>query len=175
MKKIKLLSRMLVLALGALISVAIPASSAHAAGNGACLYWPGNGHHATLNAWNGGPFVNVYHSCAYPNDLFFKNPSGNNMQLEFNGDGVWNGHCIGDAYNDPNNASTSLDSCDPAGWGTEFVELTTGYCSSGQVAFKNVHWSAKLGHDTFLGPVDNYTDGSPFYLNKPGYFCFTIE
>jgi hypothetical protein len=172
-KKIKLLSGMLVLALGALIPFAITAPGAHAAG-GACLYWPDSGNHATLNAWNGGPFVNSWHSCAYPNDIFFKNPNGNYVQIEFNGGGVWAGHCIGDAYNDPNNASTSLDACSPAGWGTLFVALTSGYCSSGQIAFKNVHWSAVSGHDTFLGPPNGYGDGSPFYLNKSAYFCFTI-
>jgi hypothetical protein len=173
MRKIKLLLGMLALALGALIPFAITAPGAHAA-SGQCLYWPDSGHPTALNAWNGGPFVNVYHSCAYPNDAFFviAVPNSNYVQIRFQGDSGWAGRCVGDAYNDPNNASTSLDACSPAGWGTLFIERTSG-CSSGQVAFKNAHWSAVTGHDTFLGPPDNYIDGSPFYLNKPGYFCFT--
>src|SRR2546430_2430153 len=74
--------------------------------SGACFYYPDSGNHAALNAWNGGPFVKVYHSCADPNDRFtILFPGGNNVQLEFTGGGSWDGSCVGNAYNDPNNES----------------------------------------------------------------------
>lgn len=176
MKQIKLLLGTLVLTLAALIPFAVTAPGAHAAGLGECFYWPDGGNHATLNAWNGGPFVKSWHSCAFPNDSFFiaSVQNSNDVQIEFTGNSGWAGHCVGDAYNDPNNASTSLDTCSPAGWGTLFVPLESGYCASNQIAFKNVHWSAVTGHNAYLGPANPYGDGSSFYLNKTGYFCFTV-
>lgn len=137
--------------------------------SGACFYYPDSGNHAALNAWNGGPDINVYHSCADPNDRFtILFPGGNNIQLEFTGGGANNGKCIGDFNNNQGTASTGLTGCNPAGWGTLFQENLNANCGSGQIAFWNNHWQG------FLGPAQNYTDGSNFYLNNFGYYCFNI-
>lgn len=145
----------------------VHSTPAHAI-SGACFYYPDSGNHATLNAWNGGPAVKVYHSCADPNDRFtILFPGGGNVQLEFTGVNSNSNKCIGDTNNDAGNASTGLTGCSPAGWGTLFTEQTSG-CGSGQLAFRNNHWNG------YLGPPNPYSDGSEFYLNNFGFFCFTI-
>jgi hypothetical protein len=130
------------------------------------------------NAWGGGPWVQQYtgganqangdfiwdHGTYIPAQyLFFSNQGSN-----------WYGNCIGDAYNNPNDARASLNPCPGVnggngngdGWGTHWVR-DTGDCPNGQVAFKNVHWNGWLGPDV-VG-----VNGSLFYLNKPNPYCFT--
>lgn len=167
MKRIRVALGVLALAAGAVIPFAISQPDAHAV-SGACLYWPDSGNRTYLNAWNGGPFVNVYHGCANPNGFFTILTGSTYVQLEFTGGGAWNGQCIGDAYNLPGRSDTSLDSCNPAGWGTNFVLRSTGYCDSGEAAFQDAHTGG------WLGPGSPYGDGTPFYLNKSGFYCFSI-
>jgi hypothetical protein len=155
-----------------LTAVATPARAAGAAGAGHqyCYY---NGGYACLNAWGGGPWVNVWTGgpgqCNGDFTLLPPNAAGY-YRLEFTcGSGGWNGHCIGDAYNDPDDARTSLDDCGfggtGQGWGTNFRSGIDG-CPAGYGWFQNVHWGG------YLGPPDNWVNGSHFYLNKPGKICF---
>src|SRR5580692_3229827 len=101
-----------------------------------------------LNAWNRGPWVNVYTNMgAVPNDEFSINSLNNgNTYIEFVGGGSWSGQCIGDSNNDPNQDYTSLDQCptnsNSGGWGTNFKEITCGEGDS--FAFKNNHWGGYL-------------------------------
>lgn len=122
-----------------------------------------------INAWSGGPFVKLYtgQGGGANSDFTVVQVSGH-VVLEFTGNSGWAGTCIGDAYNDPTNPSTSLDNCGfsgSGGWGTLFDSGSSG-CPSGYSWFKNVHWSH------YLGPQDSNTNGSPFYLNKPSPTCY---
>jgi hypothetical protein len=141
----------------------MPAASA-ATGNGYCLIVPA-GLPECLNAWGGGPYVNVETNPGpgIQNNLFeiIYEPD-NFVELQFVGGGTWSGECIGDAKNLPGSANASLDPCGTdganAGWGTQFRLYSMG--SQGK-AFYDMHWSG------FLGPQTNPVNGSPFYLNKP--------
>lgn len=136
-----------------------------------CYY---NGGFACLNAWGGGPWVNVYTggpSSTDKNADFQLSFYNGYTEIKFNGGGSWNGKCIGDAYNDPGYADTSLDTCgsasSTAGWGTYFTTGTSG-CPNNESWFYNVHWKG------YLGPPNNWVNGSHFYLNNKGYACFSI-
>jgi hypothetical protein len=139
-------------------------------------YQYSSGGYAFINAWNGGPWVKVYDDYAVNNDftVIQNTHSGYQMIKRTNGSG--GNACIGDAHNDPSDARASLDSCGSPvgvnnGWGTDFL-ISSGYpCSSGQWWFRNVHWSGVDG--AYLGPVNNFSNGSNFYLNKPvAAYCF---
>ncbi|HSW79275.1 MAG TPA: hypothetical protein VLG47_00690 [Candidatus Saccharimonadales bacterium] len=123
-----------------------------------------------LNAWNSGPWVNVYTNMgATPNDKFsINNLNNGNTYLEFVGGGAWNGQCIGDSHNNQNEYFTSLDPCPTnsysGGWGTNFKEEVCGEGDS--FAFKNVHWGG------YLQPSGS-TNGSNFQL-VGGKYCFTF-
>jgi hypothetical protein len=131
---------------------------------------------AQINAWGGGPWVRSYNGCPGPSNGDFTNitltPSTNHA-LKFTGGGSWDGHCIGDAYNDPSDARTSLDSCGTngqgEGWGVDMV-VGASPCPSGSYWFRDVHWSGATSG--YLGPVDNWTNGSNMYLNKQLAYCF---
>ncbi len=146
-----------------------------------CAYTPGT---ACLNAWSGGPWVND--STGGPetgdsNQDFFladvDNANGNatgNYQIIFAGQGTsWADQCIGDAYNNANDAAVSLDGCGNgtgggAGWGTNMHVGTSG-CPSGESWFYDVHWKG------YLGPPAGAVNGSHFYLNKPTPYCFYVQ
>jgi len=67
-----------------------------------------------LNAWNGGPYVNVetISDSRIQNNRFEIDPEQNgNVELKFVGGGYWSGRCIGDASNDSTLAYTSIDAC----------------------------------------------------------------
>jgi len=143
-------------------SASASASTSTVFGNEYCLTYD------CLNSWNGGPWVNVYTGGAdgTPNNYFtvLCNTTTGNCTIEDTGGNAWAGHCIGDAYNDPNNASTSLDVCG-SGWGTNFKYVTSG-CGPIGVAFYNNHWKG------YLGPPSGAVNGSHWYLNKPTKYCF---
>jgi len=134
-----------------------------------------------LNAWGGGPWVDVYTGGDENSDtnqhfmvIDDVDQNGNqtgNAQIMFAGNGSWNGQCIGDAYNNSGNADTSLDPCatpsQAAGWGTQFTWGTSG-CPSGTVWFHDNHWNG------YLGPSGNPVNGSHWYLNKPSKVCLEI-
>jgi len=124
---------------------------------------------ACLNAWGGGPAVNVYNPNT-PNDNFILlGGSGMYYNIKYAGSGLYNGACISDALNDPNNARAGLVSCGGSAgtpWGANF---SPSNCTSNNYPgfiFKNIHWS-----NGYLGPQTN-TIGAPFYLNKPSGWCF---
>jgi hypothetical protein len=126
---------------------------------------------ACLNAWGGGPNINVEESSDpnIQNNRFEVLPdSGKYYQIQFVGGGgsLYNGDCIGDLGNNQADAVAGLVPCHDhsgnAGWGTLF----TVSHSCGTNVFRNSHWSG------WLGPVDGYVNGSHFYLNKPSPVCF---
>jgi hypothetical protein len=130
-----------------------------------------------LNAWGGGPYVNVYTGGDETRDtnqnfmVIAENGNQNTAEIMYTGSSGWNGRCIGDAKNDSGLADVSLDACarpgQSAGWGTQFTWGTSG-CPSGTVWFHNNHWPG------YLGPAGNAVNGSHWYLNKPSKVCLTI-
>ena len=149
--------------------------AAHAQGSGNQWYYGG----AWINAWNGGPWVKVYLNSSHgggSNDDFTLISNGGHWQLEFTGNGP-SGYCIGDAYNDPNHADTSLNPCGgvigggPYGQGTGFI--ISQPCGKGSYAFENEHWTSVIREPAFLGPPDGFTNGSLFWLNNANLaYCF---
>jgi hypothetical protein len=127
---------------------------------------------ACLNAWGGGPYVNVEESDnpnIQNNRFEVLNEGGGYYQIQFVGGGQYNGYCIGDLNNDQYDAVAGLIQCrnhsGQAGWGSLFKDASL----CGTDTFYNYHWGG------YLGPVDGYVNGSHFYLNKPSVICFTSE
>ena len=140
-----------------------------------CYY---NGGYACLNAWGGGPFVNVYSGGPETRDthadfVLLDNQATGYYELAYVGSQGDSGGCIGDAYNNTNDADVSLDACGTAsgnqGFGTNMDWGTNG-CPSGEVWVYDYHWNG------YLGPPNNYVNGSHFYLNKPAsaHVCFAV-
>jgi hypothetical protein len=134
---------------------------------------------ACLNAWNGGPYVNVYqHTGAINNYFWWHKAYNGHYMLTATGtyNTRWNGQCIGDASNNPSFYDTSLDQCPSTltsaggGWGTNFyppVNCSNAYGSG--IAFRNVH----TGY--YLAPGD-YQNGAAWNLGGTGPasdYCFT--
>jgi hypothetical protein len=155
-------------ALFAAAGLAIPAAAAHAQGSEQfCIEsadW-------CLDAWNGGPQVNVYNSNGGANTVFSEignsNPAYVNM--EFTGNGV-DGGCIGDLGNNSSVARAGLvGGCGTSGigwggnFGVQFCAANTG------VEFYDVHWGG------WLGPQNSNGNGTAFYLNKPNPYCFIFS
>ena len=120
-----------------------------------------------INAWSGGPLIKQYNGG--------QNTANNNFTLSQQSPTVYyalrfdgNSNCIGDYQNDQNDAKAGLVSCGTGGtgegWGANFTTGTSG-CPNGESWFHNVHWNG------YLGPADG-SNGSQFYLNKPGKVCF---
>jgi hypothetical protein len=126
---------------------------------------------ACLNAWSGGPFVNVEttdNPNIQNNRFQVLSEANGNFQIQFVGGGQYNNYCIGDAGNLPGNADTGLVPCNThtgAGWGTLFKDHSN-LCNPGSYAYYNNHWGG------YIGPVGGYVNGSHFYLNKPNLVCF---
>ena len=159
----------LLLVLGAvLLAFGLGAVPAYAGtGNQFCTTSPAV---ACFNAWNGGPYVNVYtaRGTAHNDFTLGYDSTLGVYYLEYTGGGAWNGQCIGDASNDSGNYQTSLDPCpsgsNSGGWGTHFS--ANGGCANGGLGFKNIHWNG------YIWPV-NYSNGSPFFLNGGNTeFCY---
>jgi hypothetical protein len=136
-----------------------------------------------LNAWGGGPWVNVETTSnpAIQNNHFeIRYESNGNVELEFVGGGTWSGQCVGDAYNNSGYADTSLDACgslsngNGAGWGTQ-LQLQSwgpgGPCPTGDYAFYDYRWGG------YLAPANGDVNGSHFYLNssKANPICFAQQ
>jgi len=130
-----------------------------------------------LDAWFGGPWVYVYTGgpeTFNTNGQFMvidENGDQNTSEIMFTGSGRWSGQCIGDAYNNPSYADTSLNPCALPGqtpaWGTQMTWGTSG-CPSGEAWFKDNHWNG------YLGPLTAGVDGSPWYLNRSSPTCFAF-
>jgi hypothetical protein len=182
--RISALAGAILLPISAALAIGVPEASA--ASTQEFCYYDAGGHPACLNAWGGGPYVNVETSdnTAIQNNHFqLRDESNGYVELEFVGGGAWSGRCVGDASNDPSNASTSLDACGSitngsgAGWGTQFqIAYGTGSngCPDNTIFFYNNHWTSVTGKAAWLGPPNGYVNGSNFYLNKPGQICFRM-
>jgi hypothetical protein len=135
-----------------------------------------NGGYACLNAWGGGPFVNVYRDGVESTDThqdfaIIYNEATGYYELAYAGSEGDSGQCIGDSNNNPNLADAGLVPCGTAsgnqGWGTNMTWGTSG-CPAHEAWFYDYHWNG------YLGPPDNYVNGSHFFLNKPGALCFAV-
>lgn len=168
----------ILLPIGAVLATGMPSASA-LSGYQYCVYNTAGGA-MCLNAWGGGPYVNVEttQNPVIQNNRFqiLYEPDGN-VELQFVGGGAWNDKCIGDAKNDSGLADTSLDPCGTngtgAGWGTQMQMQfgSGGYCGT-DYAFYDWHWKG------YLGPTSpGAANGSPFYLNKPSStpICFAQQ
>ena len=140
-----------------------------------CYY---NGGYACLNAWGGGPYVNVYRDGPETSDthqdfVILDNEATGYYELAYVGSGGYSGECIGDYNNNSGLADTGLVACGTAsgnqGWGTNMDWGTNG-CPSGEAWVYDYHWNG------YLGPPNNYVNGSHFYLNKPASanVCFAV-
>ena len=153
-------------AIGLTVAVTTPA---HAIGFG--YYWNLVGYGSYPNAWNGGPYVNSYNGQTGNDDFNLINPSNhsNGYGLQFEGGGTWNGWCIGDAHNDPNNYETSMEQCPGTlnpGWGVNFSLHTCTLVGGGSgYALHDNHANA------WLGPTGT-TNGDPYELNSAVEYCF---
>ena len=121
-----------------------------------------------LNAWNAGPYVNVYPR-GYANDNFgFSTLSGGITIIQFFGSGHYFGDCVGDYNNNKYDARAGLwSNCfnGQGAWGVAFKLYTD--CPNNEFAFKNNHWGG------WLAPA-NDTNGAPFYLNSPVKTCYSL-
>jgi hypothetical protein len=156
--RIGALTGAILLPLGAVLATGIPEASA-AVGSQFCI-----ASNECLNAWNGGPWVNVFTGgpTGAQNNYFQDYCFNGICQIVDTGPTNYDGSCVGDAGNSSGNADTALIGC--TGWGTNFQEIS---CSATSIAFKNVHWGG------YLGPPSGAINGSHWYLNKPGRYCFT--
>jgi hypothetical protein len=181
-----------ILVLGTVFGLEIPATVAHASGHAAIC----DSLFECLNAWNGGPYVNTYGPSAY-NDHFLIQPiagrckSGSDyttpncpfsgvpgnlliIQIEYYNNP---GNCLGDLNGDPGNARASaFDACnDPntgfgGSYGTVFYELPptgrepTG-CFAGWYDFESFHWQ---GGGLYYSGSGN---DRPYYLNVNPASC----
>lgn len=140
------------------------------------------------NAWGGGPFVKTQGYPAQNNDFTWINnynmcnggittstcpghgvPAGWPIgALKFTGGGAWNGHCIGDAYNDQNNASSSLDVCPSGGsnggWGVNLVSFGSNCGTNRGGVFYDIHWDGLI---KWTGDGNGIT----VYLNNSIGYC----
>lgn len=130
-----------------------------------------------LNAWSGGPWVDVYTGGPETGDthqhfmVIDENGNQNSSEIVYTGSGSYSGECIGDAYNNSGYADTSLDACglpgQSAGWGTQMTWGTSG-CPSGEAWFHDNHWNG------YLAPANGAVNGSHFYLNDQTKTCFAL-
>lgn len=129
-----------------------------------------------LNAWSGGPWVNVSTTGPETGDthqhfmvIDENGDAADASEIVFTGSGSWSGECIGDAYNNSGYADTSLDPCalpgQSAGWGTQMQWGTSG-CPSGEAWFYDAHWKGYL--------AGSGANGSHFYLNDASPVCFSV-
>lgn len=122
---------------------------------------------ACMNAWGGGPAVDVFTVMgSEPNDEFYVgNLNNGNSYLEYMGGGTYNHLCVGDFNNSSTAADAGLDPCPTnsysGGWGTNFT-IVGGPSGEGTV-FKNNHWGGSLAPGSFTNEV-------PFYLNHAGLY-----
>jgi hypothetical protein len=159
----------IVLAMGS--PLAFGASPAFASGYTAQICANNGTTTACLNAWYGGPAVDVYTAMgAEPNDEFFVGTLSNgDSYLEFTGGGPYSGQCVGDFNNNSGYADAGLDPCpttsNGGGWGTNFQIQA---CKSGEgTAFYNNRWGG------YLAP-GGFSKSDAFYLNHSGQYCFGV-
>jgi hypothetical protein len=159
----------ILLPIGVTLGVGIPAAYAQT-GNTYCAdIEPGA---ECLNAWGGGPEVNVYNGVSADYNLFeiYSENSGAVQIIDSDG-GPYDGACIGDYGNSSTDARAGLDPCGArngsgAGWGT-IMQEETAECPSGSVAFHDNHWGGYLSYD-------GTSNGDPFYVNSEET-CFYIN
>ena len=178
--RIGALAGTILLPISAVLATGIPEASAGIqpasapSGGQFCYYNNGN---VCLNAWGGGPWVNLSTDAnTQNNDFTIIYETDGYVELKDTGDNAWSGKCIGDGYNESGEARASLDPCGgggaSAGWGTQFIldPLCVASIAGGDLVlgygFESSHWS-----NGWLGPAGS-ANGSHFYLNKPSEYCY---
>ncbi len=141
--------------------------AAHAQGTEVCY------NASCLNAWNGGPDVNVYTSGVQNDQFGVITDAAGYTGIIFTGGGAHNDQCVSDLGNSSTTARAGLDgNCEQSGgiaWGANFTEQGCTLPGGGSgLAFKNVHWNG------YLAPASQ-TDGAAFYLNNSTPHCFSIN
>lgn len=149
--------------------------TSHAAAGWGNQYCITDSPYMCLNAWGGGPRINVWnYGGTGNNDFYVGTLSNGNNYIMVTGNNKSYGYCIGDYGNSSSNASAAIDDCptnsSSGGWGTNF---RMGTCSTGNgkvgYTFYNIHWNG------YLKP-GGAAAGKYFYLNGPGgsqIYCFT--
>lgn len=163
-KRVSIIIAMMALSVAASVIFGVKAY-ANGTGNQYAYCNPGC---AFVNAWGGGPWVNVYLGGQTVNNdftLVYNNNTGY-YNIEDTDGGPYNGYCVADANNSSGDARTALNACGTA-WGSNFIIGNLG-CGSGYEWFYNTHWGG------YLSPANNYVNGSHFYLNNPNINCFRV-
>ncbi len=156
------------IALAVGVTLSFGSASAHAAASG--VEYCNNGTEC-LNAWNGGPYVNVENGFPLTNNYFeaSNDTASGSWFIEDTDGGHWDGSCIGDWYNSPDYSNSSLDPCpsetSSGGWGTNWSYHSCD--SNNGVAFQNNHYGG------WLSPTGS-ANGDPFNNDGP-YTCFVIQ
>lgn len=176
MRRIWVILSACLLATGIGLAVTAPGASATGYGNQWC-YEASGGLQACLDAWGGGPRVNVeiYRNVSYDeNFTLIWNSYYQADELELTNGGNYSGQCLGDYGNTSSSASSGLVSCGfngGAGWGALWYYSTPAGCPSNYYVFQNIHWSQVFGKGAYLSP-GSMSDGDHFYnTNNVGY-CF---
>jgi hypothetical protein len=125
-----------------------------------------------INAWNGGPLINVYAPGVNNNAFTMIQNSSGYWNLQFTNTNSNNyGECIGDMNDSSTNARAALDPQDCASndiaWGANFT-IVTRNCPSGEFALHNNHWNGYLAPST-----PGLGNGDSFYLNNADEFCYS--
>jgi hypothetical protein len=91
-----------------------------------------------LNAWGGGPYVNV-EGQGPANNSFAIVDSGSYFHIVYEGTGVYGGgaYCVADVNGSQSDARMGLALCSSAPWGYNFSDGPSG-------SIHNVHWNASL-------------------------------
>ena len=162
--------------------LALAAAVTMAAGITVAAAWPagaseGGGHQfvnsgAYINAWGGGPNVEVYTAPALYNDFtIINNPDGTgyvNIQLT-GGTSPYDNYCIGDLGDSQTSGQAGfVGGCGSTsiGWGGNF---TWGACDGNAgLWFKNVR------HGGYLAVDGTNTKGTPFYVDLQ-QTCFDVK
>jgi hypothetical protein len=127
-----------------------------------------------LNAWSGGPAINVYGPG--PTNDNFKIIGSSYDNIQFVGGGAHNGWCIGDYGGSSTNARAGLvPGCASGqiGWGVNFRSAAC-YINgrNAGIQFYNLHWHAYLGPQ--VSGIGSVLNGYSFYLNKSTPWCFKL-
>jgi hypothetical protein len=161
-KRILVLLSSVLLCIGTVLSIGIPAAQAQ---SGDTFETGG----IYINAWNGGPEVNSYDGSTTYDDFTIINNSYRNFDVQIvdTDGGPYDGWCIGDYGDNPSNPDTGLvGGCDTAGtgWGSLFEAYECG--NTGELGFWNIHWGG------WLDP-SSASNGQPFILNDGFEDCYT--
>lgn len=147
---------------------AVKALPAKALASSVCnCQWEADGGGGYMDAWDGGPYVNIYNSSNSNNDFTDWNSPANSAYSWWQGVG---GKCLADYGNSSSNARAGLVACSVSNipWG---ANLTAYSCSeSGAWGYElyDSHWGG------WVTP-NSGTTGAPIYLNSATATCWVAR